>query len=333
MPMGRPALRIVFAGTPEFAAAALEAIAAAGHEIALVLTRVDKPAGRGRALHESAVKRLARDRGFAIEQPRTLRDAAFQARLRAVAADVVVVAAYGLILPAEVLAIPRHGCLNIHASLLPRWRGAAPIQRAIEAGDSETGITIMQMDEGLDTGPMLLVEREPIRGDDTGGSLHDRLATLGARAIVAALERLRAGTLRAQPQPADGACYANKLTRADASIDWTHAARRIVDRVRAFDPVPGATAVLERMPEAPIKVWAAAAAAGDESGHVSAAAPSLRPGTVLLAGPGRLVVACGDGAVELRELQRPGSRRLPAEAFLRGCPVEAGERFVMSPAT
>ncbi|HLS54831.1 MAG TPA: methionyl-tRNA formyltransferase, partial [Zeimonas sp.] len=203
----------------------------------------------------------------------------------------------------------------------------------IEAGDAETGITIMQMDEGLDTGPMLLVEREPIRADDTGGSLHDRLAALGARAIVSALDRLRAGTLRAQPQPADGVTYAHKLTRADASIDWAHPARRIVDRVRAFDPVPGATAVLERMPDAPIKVWAAAVAAGDESGRASAAAPLLRPGTVLLADPGRLVVACGDGAIELRELQRPGSRRLPAEAFLRGCPVEAGERFVMSAAT
>jgi len=331
--MGRPALRIVFAGTPEFAAEALAAIAAAGHEIALVLTRVDKPAGRGRALHESPVKLLARDRGFAIEQPRTLRDAAMQARLRALAPDVMVVAAYGLILPAEVLAIPRHGCVNIHASLLPRWRGAAPIQRAIEAGDAETGITIMQMDEGLDTGPMLLVEREPIRADDTGGSLHDRLAALGARAIVTALERLRAGTLRAQAQPAAGVTYAHKLTRADASIDWAHPARRIVDRVRAFDPVPGATAVLERMPDAPIKVWAAAVAAGDKAARASAAAPALRPGTVLLADPGRLVVACGDGAVELRELQRPGSRRLPAEAFLRGCPVQAGERFVMSAAT
>jgi methionyl-tRNA formyltransferase len=333
MPMDQPALRIVFAGTPAFAAEALAAIAAAGHEIALVLTRVDQPAGRGRALHESAVKRLARDRGFAIEQPRTLRDAAFQARLRAVAADVVVVAAYGLILPAEVLAIPRHGCLNIHASLLPRWRGAAPIQRAIEAGDTETGITIMQMDEGLDTGPMLLVEREPIRADDTGGSLHERLAALGARAIVSALGQLRAGTLRAQPQPADGVTYAHKLTRVDASIDWARPARRIVDLVRAFDPVPGATAVLERLPEAPIKVWAAAVVADGQSGHASAAAPSIRPGTVLLAGPGRLAVACGDGVLELRELQRAGGRRLPAEAFLRGCPVEAGERFVMPPAT
>ncbi len=349
--MNRPrGLRIVFAGTPEFAAAALAAIAAAGHEIVLVLTRADKPAGRGRALHESPVKRLARERGFAIEQPRSLRDAALQARLRALDADAMVVAAYGLILPAEVLAIPRHGCLNIHASLLPRWRGAAPIQRAIEAGDACTGITIMQMDEGLDTGPMLLAEREPILPDDTGGSLHERLAALGARTIVAALARLREGTLRAQPQPAGGVTYAHKLARADALVDWTQPARRIVDRVRAFDPVPGALALLERMPEAPIKIWAARPAQADgvsgiapaatparvpgheqspASGHV----PAPRPGTVLLAAPGRLLVACADGAVELLELQRPGGRRLPAADFLRGCPVEPGERFVMPAAT
>ncbi|MCD6732829.1 MAG: methionyl-tRNA formyltransferase [Burkholderiaceae bacterium] len=344
--MNRPrGLRIVFAGTPEFAAAALAAIAAAGHEIVLVLTRVDKPAGRGRALHESPVKRLARERGFAIEQPRSLRDAALQAKLRALDADAMVVAAYGLILPAEVLAIPRHGCLNIHASLLPRWRGAAPIQRAIEAGDAQSGITIMQMDEGLDTGPMLLAAPEPILAGDTGGSLHDRLAALGARAIVAALARLGEGTLRPQPQPAEGVTYAHKLTRADALIDWTQPARRIVDRVRAFDPVPGAVALLERMPEAPIKVWSAQAAPADAAGEVAPAAAhdapaahaahaaAPRPGTVLLAAPGRLLVACGDGAVELRELQRPGGRRLPAADFLRGCAVEPGERFVMPAAT
>ncbi|MFO1301638.1 MAG: methionyl-tRNA formyltransferase [Burkholderiaceae bacterium] len=327
--------RIVFAGTPEFAAAALDAIASAGHEIVLVLTRADKPAGRGRALHGSPVKRLARERGIAIEQPRTLRDAGLQATLRVLDADAMVVAAYGLILPAEVLAIPRHGCLNIHASLLPRWRGAAPIQRAIEAGDAETGITIMQMDEGLDTGPMLLAAREPIRADDTGGSLHDRLAVLGARTIVAALERLREGTLRAQPQPADGVTYAHKLSRTDALIDWSQPARRIVDRVRAFDPVPGATALLERMPDSHFKVWAARAAQGGAPRGAADAGgtSSLRPGTVLLAAPGRLSVACGDGAVELLELQRPGSRRLPVADFLRGCPVEPGERFVMPAAT
>jgi methionyl-tRNA formyltransferase len=360
-------LRIVFAGTPVFAATALAALAAAGHDIVLVLTRADKPAGRGRALHESPVKQLARARGFALAQPRSLRDAALQARLRALDIDVMVVAAYGLMLPAEVLAMPRHGCLNIHASLLPRWRGAAPIERAIEAGDTHTGITIMQMDEGLDTGPMLLAEREPIRASDTGGSLHDRLADLGARAIVAALARLRDATLRPQAQPAEGVTYAHKLARADALIDWTQPARRIVDRVRAFDPVPGASAVFERMPGAPIKVWSARPALPDAVGDAvpravvpgavvpgavvpgavvpgavvpesdaPLAAPlagAVHPGTVLLAAPGRLLVACGDGAVELCELQRPGGRRLPAADFLRGCPVEPGERFVLPAAT
>jgi methionyl-tRNA formyltransferase len=337
MGQSRP-LRIVFAGTPRFAELALEAILAAGHHVVLVLTRVDKPAGRGRAVQESPVKQLARQRGLPIEQPRTLRDEALQAKLRALDADVMVVAAYGLILPAEVLRVPRHGCLNIHASLLPRWRGAAPIQRAIEAGDTETGITIMQMDEGLDTGPMLLVEREPILATDSGGSLHDRLAALGARAIVQALERLRDGTLQAQPQPGAGVTYAHKLERADALVDWAQPAQRIVDRIRAFDPVPGAAAVLERMPGAPIKLWSACigaprAATGSALRARTDAAPRVRPGTVLLAPPGRLIVACGDGAVELLELQRPGSRRLPAADFLRGCPIEAGERFAARPAT
>jgi methionyl-tRNA formyltransferase len=339
-------LRIVFAGTPRFAAVALEAIVAAGHDVVLVLTRIDKPAGRGRAVQESPVKQLARERGLPVEQPRTLRDDALQARLRALDADAMVVAAYGLILPAQVLGIPRHGCLNIHASLLPRWRGAAPIQRAIEAGDTETGITIMQMDEGLDTGPILLVEREAIRADDSGGSLHERLAALGAHAIVEALERLCAGTLQLRPQPAEGVAYAHKLGRADALVDWSQPARRIVDRIRAFDPVPGATAILERMPGAPIKLWSAraagpvAAVSGAEPVEAGVAArpddmplAAAPPGTVLLAAPGRLVVACGDGAVELLALQKPGGRRLPAADFLRGCPIEAGERFVAGLAT
>ncbi len=339
MPPARK-LRLVFAGTPAFAATALDALADAGHDIVLVLTRVDKPAGRGKALNESPVKQRARARGCALEQPRTLRDEALQARLRALDVDAMVVAAYGLILPPEVLAIPRHGCLNIHASLLPRWRGAAPIQRAIEAGDAETGITIMQMDAGLDTGAMLRVEREPIRPDDTGGSLHDRLALLGARAIVAALEQLAAGTLVATPQPADGVTYARKLERADACIDWTQPAQRIVDRIRAFNPVPGATTLLERLPEAPFKLWSAripeeggaAAPAPDGERRPVSAAPAPAPGTVLPAG-NRLLVACGDGAVELTELQRPGCRRMKAADFLCGCRVAPGERFVAPAAT
>ncbi len=313
-------LRLVFAGTPEFAAAALAALHDAGHDIALVLTRPDQPAGRGQAMRESAVKRLARERGLPVEQPRTLRDPTVHERLRALQIDAMVVAAYGAILPPEVLAIPRHGCLNIHASLLPRWRGAAPIQRAIEAGDAETGVTIMQMDEGLDTGPMLLVERTPISDDDTAATVHDRLATLGARAIVDALESLERGTLVARSQPAEGVRYAHKLAREDAAIDWTMPARSIVDRVRAFDPVPGATATLDDAVGTKIKLWRARVGSGDAAG-------GALPGAVLDA-PGRLVVACGDGVVELLELQKSGGRRLPAGEFLRGFAIPAGARFM-----
>ncbi len=312
-------LRLVFAGTPEFAAAALAALLDAGHDVALVLTRPDRPAGRGQALHESAVKRLALARGLALEQPRTLRDPALHERLRALDADAMVVAAYGAILPAEVLAIPRLGCLNIHASLLPRWRGAAPIQRAVEAGDAETGVTIMQMDEGLDTGAMLLTVRTAIHDDDTGGRVHDRLAAIGARAIVDALAALERGVLAATPQPQEGVTHARKLSRRDAAIDWTMSARGIVDRVRAFDPTPGATARLDGAAQASIKVWRAAPWRDAVEG-------SPAPGTVLPV-PGRLVVACGDGAVELLELQKPGGRRLAAAEFLRGFGVAAGARF------
>ncbi|MCO5102104.1 MAG: methionyl-tRNA formyltransferase [Burkholderiaceae bacterium] len=314
-------LRLVFAGTPDFAASALAALHDAGHEIALVLTRPDQPAGRGQALRESPVKRLALARGLPLEQPRTLRDPALQDRLRALDADAMVVAAYGAILPAEVLAIPRHGCLNIHASLLPRWRGAAPIQRAIEAGDAETGVTIMQMDEGLDTGAMLLVARTPIDEDDTAGSVHDRLAELGARAIVDALAALERGELVATAQPDQGVTYARKLTRDDAAIDWTKPARSIVDRVRAFDPAPGATARLDDAAGTTIKVWRAAPWMG-------AGRKLPAPGTVLDV-PGRLVVACGDGAVDLLELQKPGGRRLAVGEFLRGFGVAAGAGFVV----
>lgn len=328
-------MRLVFAGTPDFAAAALAALLDAGHDVVLVLTRPDRPAGRGQAVRESPVKRLAIARGLPVEQPRTLRDPALHDRLRALEADAMIVAAYGAILPAEVLAIPRYGCLNIHASLLPRWRGAAPIQRAIEAGDAETGVTIMQMDEGLDTGAMLLALRTPIGADDTGGSVHDRLAAMGARAIVDALARLGAGERKAVPQPADGVTYAHKLAREDCAIDWAMPARRIVDRVRAFDPAPGATAKLDDAAQTPIKVWraasvAAAPAASSPAGPDVAppgVGPSLpAPGTVLDA-RGRLVVACGDGAVELLELQRPGGRRLPAREFLRGFAIPPDARF------
>ncbi|TXL64697.1 methionyl-tRNA formyltransferase [Zeimonas arvi] len=326
-------LRIAFAGTPEFAAAALDALAGAGHEIALVLTQPDRPAGRGKALQRSPVKRLALSLGLEVWQPATLRDPEAWRRLAEARLDAMVVAAYGLILPAQVLAIPRLGCLNIHASLLPRWRGAAPIQRAIEAGDTDSGITIMQMDEGLDTGPMLSRVATPIVPEDTGGSLHDRLASLGARAIVDALAGLEAGRLAPEPQPAEGATYARKLGRADAALDFALGARALVDRIRAFDPVPGSVATIERDGPVPVKFWRARAAGGPVgTGQSGAGHQGTPPGTVLRADADGLVIACGDGAIVATELQKPGGKRLACGDFLRGFPIRAGERFV-PPAT
>jgi len=317
-------LRIAFAGTPEFAARALDALVRAGHRIVLVLTQPDRPAGRGRALQASPVKKLATTLGLEVWQPPSLREPAAQQQLADARLDVIVVAAYGLILPAAVLAIPRFGCLNIHASLLPRWRGAAPIQRAIEAGDTETGITIMQMDAGLDTGPMLSKARTPILAEDTGGSLHDRLATLGAQAIVDALASLEAGSLRPVAQPADGVTYAHKLGRADTHLDFSLPARRLVDRIRAFDPAPGSLALFERDGPLPVKIWRARAVE-----HIADA----DAGTVLRADDEGLLVACGDGAIAALALQKPGGRRLPCGEFLRGFPVRAGERLLLPDAT
>jgi len=315
-------MRVIFAGTPAFAERALAALLQAGHEIVLVLTRPDKPAGRGQQMHASQVKRLALAHGLPVYQPRTLRDAEPLQRIAQAAADVMVVAAYGLILPAAVLQLPRFGCLNIHASLLPRWRGAAPIQRAVEAGDAETGITIMQMDEGLDTGPMLLAQATPITGEDTGGSVHDRLAGIGAQLIVQALARLESGALRPVPQPEQGVTYAAKIEKSQMAIDWREPAARVADRIRAFDPFPGCTARLARLPE-PLKIWRARPLAAAE---VAAAGPSA-PGTVIRRSGDELVVACGEGALSLQELQKPGGRRLPVREFLSGFPVAAGERF------
>ncbi len=308
-------LRVAFAGTPEFAAAALAAIHAAGHEVPLVLTQPDRPAGRGMKLAPSPVKQLALAHGLNVAQPQGLRldgrfagdAAAAQSALDAAAPDVMVVAAYGLILPRWVLQRPRLGCLNIHASLLPRWRGAAPIHRAIEAGDAETGITIMQMDEGLDTGDMLAVGREPIHAGDTTGALHDRLAALGARMVVQALADAAAGVLRPVPQPADGVTYAHKIGKAEAAIDWSLPAAVIERRVRAFDPFPGAS--FDCGGEV-VKLWRALP-------RPEVHAP---PGRVVRAEAGRLVVACGDGGLELLLLQRPGGKRLPAAAFLQARP-------------
>lgn len=308
-------MRVVFAGTPEFAAVALDALLAAGLEVPLVLTQPDRPAGRGMKLQASAVKQRALAAGIPVAQPQGLKldgkyaadAAAAREALIAARADVMVVAAYGLILPQWVLDTPPRGCLNIHASLLPRWRGAAPIHRAIEAGDAETGITIMQMDAGLDTGDMLLVGREPIRPDDTTAVLHDRLAALGGRLIVQAL---RAPTLARTPQPAEGVTYAHKIEKAESTIDWRQPAAEIERRLRAFDPFPGGVATLAG--EA-VKVWRAEPVAGQGA-----------PGEVIAPGP---VVACGEGALKLTELQRAGGKRGPAAAFLQARPLAVGERF------
>jgi len=321
-------MRLVFAGTPVFAEQALAALHAAGHVIDLVLTRPDKPAQRGQKLVSSPVKRWAQDHGIEVFQPRTLKDPQACERLRAVQPELMVVAAYGLILPQEVLDLPRRGCLNIHASLLPRWRGAAPIQRAIQAGDAETGITIMQMDAGLDTGDMRLVRTLPIGSDETGGSVHDRLAELGAQAIVQALDALARDALPRQPQPQTGVTYAAKIERADAVIDWSESAQAIVNRIRAFDPAPGCVTVLERASEHPLKVWRAAPASSPDRSVVS--------GTVLAVSPDALTVACGPShapqAVSLLELQRPGGRRMPVRAFLGGFAIQPGDRLCAPPA-
>ena len=301
-------MRIVFAGTPEFAARALTALHVAGHDIMLVLTQPDRPAGRGLAQKQSAVKVRASALGLAIQQPPSLRDSMVQNTLRAAHPEVMVVAAYGLLLPRAVLEIPGRGCLNIHASLLPRWRGAAPIQRAILAGDTETGITIMQMDEGLDTGAMRLRESCPIAAQDNASTLHDKLADLGARCIVRAL----ADWPPPQPQDPSAATYAAKVTKSEAVLDWTKPADELDREVRAFNPAPGAQSTFGGHL---IKIWRAepVAARGAAGAVVSSA--------------GGIVVGCGSGALRLLELQRAGGRRMPAEAFLAGNPVVPGARF------
>ncbi|MFZ5791537.1 MAG: methionyl-tRNA formyltransferase [Pseudomonadota bacterium] len=312
-------LRLAFMGTPDFACPALEALIAAGHEIAAVYCQPPRPAGRGQRPQASPVQRLAERRGLPLRMPTGLKDEAEQAAFRALGLDAAVVVAYGLILPKAVLEAPRLGCLNIHASLLPRWRGAAPIQRAILAGDAETGITIMQMDPGLDTGPILMQEAVPIGIADTAADLHDRLAALGARMIVATLAGLSAGKLVARPQPADGATYAAKLDRTEARIDWREPATLIERRLRAFTPWPGLwfEARGERLRLVGAHVLAGAPAAGSA------------PGTVLAPRDGAaFAVACGEGtALALDSLQRAGRGALPAADFLRGFALEPGTRL------
>ncbi len=314
-------MKVIFAGTPEFAATALAALHDAGFEIPLVLTQPDRPAGRGMQLQPSAVKHYALAHGISVAQPVSLRlngkypeeAAAAHELLKHTEHQVMVVAAYGLILPASVLQIPPLGCLNIHASLLPRWRGAAPIHRAIEAGDRETGITIMQMDEGLDTGPMLMKQSEPVRDDDTTGTLHDRLAALGGRMIVDALNRWSAGELSASPQPAEGVTYAAKISKDEAALDFRLPADQLLRRIHAFNPFPGA---LAQVNDTAVKIWRARLQ--------EASGP---PGEILSADANGVVVACGQGALRLLELQKPGGKRLEAAQFLQGFPLKAGQAF------
>ncbi len=346
-------MRLVFAGTPEFAREALAALHAAGHEIVLVLTQPDRPAGRGMKLQASPVKQWATDHQVPVAQPRSLRldgkypedAAAARASLLAAQAECMVVAAYGLILPQWVLdlmsgagpsqaakaplggsaahkvasvGVPfSRGCLNIHASILPRWRGAAPIHRAIEAGDPETGITIMQMDAGLDTGDMLLVKTLPIAPDATTATLHDALAALGGQCIVQALSAPDA--LVRTPQPSEGITYAHKIDKAEAALDWALDAQVLARRIRAFDPFPGMTVPLtQHGATETLKLWSAMA---------EPLAQPVAPGTVVQADASGVRVACGHGQLCLTELQRPGGKRLNAADFLRGCPLQAGQRL------
>jgi methionyl-tRNA formyltransferase len=342
--------RVAFAGTPEFAQVALAQLHAAGFDIPVVFTQPDRPAGRGMKLQASPVKQWALAHGIPVAQPQSLRldgkypeDAArAQATLQAAAPDVLVVAAYGLILPQWVLDLPRAGCLNIHASLLPRWRGAAPIHRAIEAGDADTGITIMQMDAGLDTGDMLLMKRLPIGPSDTTAMLHDRLADMGGRLIVEALILIAQNGLFRTPQPQNGVCYAHKIDKAESAIHWRDSALTLARRARAFDPFPGLSTTWQH---APLKIWAASV---DESYQNNSCyrtdslglspkntqnikndsiyrTNSLPCGTVLFVNSDGIGVQTGEGVLVLTQVQRSGGKRLSVAEFLRGHAVQVGD--------
>ena len=302
-------LRVVFAGTPDFSVPCLEACRASGAEVVAAYTQPDRPAGRGRKLAPSPVKQAALAAGIVVEQPESLKGAEALATLAAHRPDLMVVVAYGLILPRKVLAIPRLGCWNVHASLLPRWRGAAPIQRAILAGDAESGVDLMQMEAGLDTGPVLLEKRTTISRDDTGGSLHDRLAALGAEALAEGLRRVLADeTLAATPQAAEGVVYAHKLDKAEARLDFSRPAIELERQVRAFDPWPGSDA--EVAGEA-LRIWAARAI---DLAHNAA------PGSVLGAGREGMAIACGEGALRITAVQRAGGKRIGAADYLNARP-------------
>lgn len=306
-------MRIIFAGTPEFARIALTALHADGHTIVAVLTQPDRPSGRGMKLTPSAVKQEALRLGLPVLQPLTLKSAEIQAELTALAADVMVVAAYGLILPQVVLDVPQYGCLNIHASLLPRWRGAAPIHRAIQAGDNETGITIMQMDAGLDTGAMLMRQGIAIDPHDTTGTLHDKLATLGGELIVATLHAIATSALAPTPQPGSGVTYAAKITKTEARLDFNLDAPQLERNIRAYNPAPGAWMMWQ---DTLIKVWQAHPISG-----------SGKPGMVLAANAEGIIIACGKGAICITELQPAGAKRQTAAQLLAGHPLTPGLIF------
>ncbi|EAQ03862.1 methionyl-tRNA formyltransferase [Pseudooceanicola batsensis HTCC2597] len=301
-------MRVIFMGTPEFSVPVLEALVAAGHEIVRVYCQPPRPAGRGKRDRPTPVHARALEMGLDVRHPVSLKGAEAQADFAALEADVAVVVAYGLILPQAILDAPRHGCVNIHASLLPRWRGAAPIHRAIMAGDAETGVCIMQMEAGLDTGPVLLREALPIGPEETTGELHDRLSALGARLIVTALDRL--DNLTPQPQPEEGVTYADKIDKAEARIDWTRPATETDRQIRGLSPFPGAWSELEGE-----RLKILRSRPGRGSGD---------PGEVL---DDELTVACGEGAVQLLRLQRAGKGAQDAQEFLRGRPVARGARF------
>jgi methionyl-tRNA formyltransferase len=319
-------MRVAFAGTPEFARVALERLHAAGFALPLVLTQPDRPAGRGMKLQPSPVKQFAQAHGLPVAQPTSLKldgkysheaEVARQALIDA-APDVLVVAAYGLILPQWVLDLPRLGCMNIHASLLPRWRGAAPIHRAIEAGDTHTGVTIMQMDAGLDTGDMLLVERLAIGTTDTTASLHNRLATLGGRLMVEALELAACGGLTRTPQPTEGVTYAHKIDKTESAIDWRESAATLDRRLRAFDPFPGGST---RWQDEPIKIWQAHELTSDSKLSIT----DERNGHILFTNSSGVGVQTGCGVLVLTQMQRAGGKRMAAADFLRGCPMSPGD--------